>query len=194
MIPLRHRTRRAASSGDALATLLDGLTRSLRSGASFPTAFAESVIDAGVDATPVMRAVAVSLRRGDPADDVLQAWAATASTDGEPHDVHVVAAALRLQLRCGGVSADAVERLATLVRLRLDAAASARVEASQARASARVLGGAPVVFAALVVAGDGDVRAFLLLSWAGRCCLAAAAVLDVMAFVVMRRIVAGVAA
>ena len=51
-----------------------------------------------------------------------------------------------------------------------------------------------VLFAVLVAAGDGDVRAFLLATWAGRCCLGTAVLLDAAAVVVMRRIVAGVSA
>lgn len=189
-----HHRARVGSSDEPLVALLDGLARSLRSGASFPTAFAEAVADLGADATPAMRVVTVGLRHGDPADEVLHRWAATDTADATPGSVRFVAAGLHLQVRCGGVSADAVDRLAALVRLRLDAAAAAVVESTQARASARVLGVAPVLFAVLVAAGDGDVRAFLLATWAGRCCLGTAVLLDAAAVVVMRRIVAGVSA
>ncbi|MBM3684246.1 MAG: hypothetical protein FJW83_06870 [Actinobacteria bacterium] len=182
---------RRADDEVVLIDLLDGVARSLRSGASFPTAFGESVDGLGDDATTMVRAVAASLQRGDPADEALRQWAA--SSGAESSTLRFVVAACTLQIRSGGVSAEAVERLAAVVRMRVEAVAAATVEATQARASARVLMVAPLLVSAVLVAGDPDVRTLLFTTPLGWSCLGAAAVLDAAAVLAMRRIVAGVA-
>jgi tight adherence protein B len=89
----------------------------------------------------------------------------------------------------GGSRARAVDRVAS--RLRDHAAAAREVQAlsTQARLSAVVIGGAPVAFAVLGLAGDGEVAHFLLATPAGWACVVGGLGLDGAAVLWMRRIV-----
>ena len=89
----------------------------------------------------------------------------------------------------GGRAADALDRLASSLRDRLDAVAEAQALSTQARLSAIVVGAAPLgylVFASLV---DARSVTALVGTGVGRVCLVVGVALEALAAVWMRRIV-----
>lgn len=151
----RHRADAAYEA--VLPAALDGLARSLRSGASLVQALSEAAAAVpgplGDDLARVSRETA----QGIPVVQALEAWPARRPLPV----VRLAAAALCMGAELGGAQARAVEGVAATVRDRLAAAAELRALATQARASAAVLVVAPVAFSAFAVATDARTAAFL---------------------------------
>ncbi len=87
--------------------------------------------------------------------------------------VDASAGALAMCSTVGGRSADALDGLATSLRDRLGVAAEARSLSSQARLSAFVVGGAPVVYIAWSAVVDPHALHVLTGTLFGRACLVA---------------------
>ena len=105
-------------------------------------------------------------------------------------DVRAVAGALAVAETLGGRSAHALDGLAASLRDRIGAAAEARSLSAQARLSAIVVGASPLaylVFSALVDPGSVGV---LVGTGAGRVCLVVGLLLEAVAALWMRRILA----
>ena len=105
-------------------------------------------------------------------------------------DVRAVAGALAVAETLGGRSAHALDGLAASLRDRIGAAAEARSLSAQARLSAVVVGASPLaylVFSALVDPGSVGV---LVGTGAGRACLVVGLLLEGVAALWMRRILA----
>jgi tight adherence protein B len=118
--------------------------------------------------------------------DALAAWPA----ERDLVDVRAVAGALAVAEGFGGRSAHALDGLAKSLRDRLGAAAEARSLSAQARLSAVVVGASPLaylVFSALVDPGSVGQ---LVGTGVGRVCLGLGLVLEAMAALWMRRILA----
>lgn len=118
--------------------------------------------------------------------DALAAW----PTERDLPDVCAVAGALAVAESLGGRSADALDGLAKSLRDRLGAAAEARSLSAQSRLSAVVVGASPLaylVFSALVDPGSVGQ---LVGTGAGRVCLVAGLLLEAVAALWMRRILA----
>ncbi|HYV59084.1 MAG TPA: type II secretion system F family protein [Acidimicrobiia bacterium] len=118
--------------------------------------------------------------------DALAAW----PVERDVEDVRAVAGSLAVAETLGGRSAHALDGLAASLRDRLGAAAEARSLSAQARLSALVVGASPLaylVFSALVDPGS---VALLVRTGAGRLCLGLGLLLEVVAVLWMRRILA----
>jgi tight adherence protein B len=118
--------------------------------------------------------------------DALVAWPA----ERDVGDVRAVAGALAVAETLGGRSAHALDGLAASLRDRIGAAAEARSLSAQARLSAIVVGASPVaylVFSALV---DPQSVGLLVGTGPGRACLVLGLLLEAVAALWMRRILA----
>lgn len=168
-----------------MVAFLDAVARSLRSGAGLHTALRGSTRVAGVH-TDGLAALVGSLDAGVPLAVALGAWRGSQPSP----EVSLAAAVLGFGLASGGSVARAVDGAAATLRERLALSGETRVLATQARASAVVVGGAPVAFTAVVVLADPRVAGVLFGSIPGLLCLVVGVVLEVTCVIWMRRLVA----
>ena len=145
-------------------TLLESVTRSLRSGASLRTA----VVAASADSPDLIdRELAASLVDGSPLSFALDTWMRDATASRV-----LVGTALRLAAESGGAVASVLDGVAESVRDRRHLDREVVALASQARASAMVLIVAPILFALLMATIDPRVARFQFgspLGWG--CCV-----------------------
>lgn len=170
----------------ALPGLLETVAGSLRAGSSLPEALSSAAADATGSALldGDLASLTARVGRGQPFVDAVRSW-----TVGRPHEgVGLVAAAFVLGTEAGGARARAIDGVAATLRDRRALTAEVDALSAQARASAVVMMGAPVVFAALGLLSDPDVSAFLLRTPAGLGCLLVGLGLDVAAGLWMMRI------
>ena len=170
--------------GQALPGALDEIARSLRAGASLVQA-----IDDAARATPGaigddLAGVAAAHRAGVPLAEALARWRADRALPG----VRLTASALELGLAAGGTHARAVDGVAATLRDNLAITAEVRAQASQAQASALVIGLAPIGFTALACLADHRTATFLFQTPAGLACLAVGGALDAAGALWMARI------
>jgi tight adherence protein B len=118
--------------------------------------------------------------------DALAAWPA----ERDLVDVRAVAGALAVAESFGGRSAHALDGLASSLRDRLGAAAEARSLSAQARLSAVVVGASPLVYLVFSALVDPGSVGQLVGTGVGRVCLGLGLVLEAMAALWMRRILA----
>lgn len=163
----------------ALPGVLEGVAGRLRAGASLPEALADAADEPSGSA--LLDADLGDLRRriahGQPFADAVEGWAERRPAPG----VGLVAAALVLGAEAGGARARAIDGVAATLRDRRAVAAEVDALSTQARASALVMMGAPVVFAALGLLSDPEVARFLLATPAGLACLVLGLGLDALA-------------
>jgi tight adherence protein B len=177
-------TPRPSPTADMVA-LLDAVARALQSGAGVHAALRSAVPVAGVQARG-LSAVLAAVASGRSLADALVAWQRHQPTP----EVALAAAVLAFGLDTGGSLARAVDGAAATLRERLALAGEVRVLATQARASAVVVGGAPVGFTALVVMTDPRVGAVLFTTPVGWGCLTVGIALEVGCVLWMRSLVA----
>ncbi|HUP70575.1 MAG TPA: type II secretion system F family protein [Acidimicrobiales bacterium] len=158
----------------ALPGAVDAVARALRSGASLRLAIGEAAAATPGPLGAELASVARSIERGASVVAALEAWAALRPSPG----VRLVVSALCLGAETGGPLARAVDGVAATLRQRLAARAEARALATQARASAAVLAGAPLAFTAVASLADARTSAFLFRTPAGLLCLAGGLALD----------------
>lgn len=177
--------RRAATE---LAGALEALARSLRTGASLTTALGEAGASARGPVGDELAAVSGRVGAGESLSQAMAWWGATTSIGGAA----MAAAALGLGSEAGGAQARAVDAVASTLRQRLAAADQVRALASQARASAAVIGLAPLAFGLLAAATDDHTARFLLRSVPGCIVLVAGLGLDLAGALWMHRITGSV--
>jgi len=177
------RTRRDARAEAALPEVLEGIARSLRSGASLRLAFAEVATAGGPLAADLCR-VATAADNGAELRDAIEGWGRARPASG----VELAVSALCLGIEAGGPQARAVDGVATTLRQRLGVAAEARALGAQARMSALVIALSPIAFCALASASDARTGRFLLHSGTGQLLLAAGVTLDAVGALWMTRL------
>ena len=158
----------------ALPEALEAVARSLRGGASVPTAVFEAGERLPGPLGGDLRAVAAAVAAGGRLEAALDGWAAARPLAG----VRLAVAALAVAAGTGGAPARAVDGVAATLRARLAVAGEVRALSSQTRASAAVIALAPVAFMVLAAASDTRTALFLFRSPAGLACLAAGVLLD----------------
>jgi tight adherence protein B len=158
----------------ALPSVLDGVARSLRSGATVAMALDEVAAEASGRLGSDLRRVVHRCRSGGSLADALAAWSAACPTPG----VRLTAAALDLATDVGGTAAASIDGVASTLRVNLALAAEIRAQASQARYSALVIGLAPLAFGALAAGADHRTAHFLLRTTPGTLCLLVGLSLD----------------
>lgn len=166
--------REAALVDGALPDALEATARGLRSGASLHLALGEAAAAVPPIVGRGLEQIAVDAAAGEPLVDCIDRWAG--ATPG--HGVRLTAAALALAAELGGGTARALDHVAATLRDRAGVRREIRALSSQARASALVIGAAPVGFAALAAATDPTVLDFLTHRAAGLACLASGLALD----------------
>lgn len=180
------RGRAAAAVDAALPDLLDGVARSLRSGATVGGALVELAPTQPGRLGRDLGVVVAEAAGGLGLLDALDGWARRCPTPG----VRLIVAALALSIDAGGAAARAVDGVAATLRANLAVAGEVRAQSSQARLSALVIAAAPLAFGALAAGTDGRTADFLLRSRFGSACLAGGLALDGVAAWWMHRITA----
>ncbi|HVF75323.1 MAG TPA: type II secretion system F family protein [Acidimicrobiales bacterium] len=170
--PLRTRCERKVDA--ALPGVLDAVARSLRSGASLRQALADAAVATPGRLGDDLHVVARATSAGIPLSEALEGWGRRCPRPG----VLLAVAALCLAIETGGASARAVDGVAATLRRRLDAQDEALSLSAQARASAAVLAGAPLVVCLVTVVAGGPAARFLLETPLGVACLLAGLSLD----------------
>lgn len=178
-------THHAAGRADAdMVELLEGVARSLRSGAGLHAALAEAMPSAGVHSA-ALGVVLRATERGTPLPVALDGW----RDRSDSATVGLAVAALSFGVHTGASLARAVDGAAASLRERRAIRAEVRGQAAQARSSAAVVGLAPAVFTGVATTADPAVAAFLFSSPLGWVCLAVGAGLEVAGLVWMRLLV-----
>jgi tight adherence protein B len=186
-VALESRRGRAAMQIDlALPGVLEATARSLRSGTSLRIALSEASTHAPARLHASLSAVVVAAERGVPLVEALDVWAATLPGDG----VRLSGAALALSAELGGAAARSLDGVAATLRDRNAVRREVRALSSQARASAVVIGVAPVGFAVLTASIDRQAIGFLVGTPAGISCLVVGVVLDALGAAWMHRLAA----
>ena len=157
--------RRAAATERALPVVLDSVARQLRAGGSLAQAIAATEPPGSA---PDLRRAWARLTDLIPLVGVtaaLDEWASppasTAAGPAPSGSVRLTAASLSLAASTGGSPARAIDGVAATLRSRLVVADEVRALSSQARASAAVIGLAPLAFGSLAAASDDRTRDFL---------------------------------
>lgn len=181
LVAARQRSQREAQ----LPVALERLATGVRAGSTLRQALADTA-----HATPAplgldLQVVAAELAHGAALPEALTRWG---DHPGATSSTRLVAGALGLAASCGGEVARSVDRVASTLRERREIQVEVRALATQARASALVLGVAPIGFTALVAGVEPAVVSFLFTSTAGFTCLTAGIALDALGAMWMARI------
>jgi tight adherence protein B len=184
---LRTRARRRYAA--ALPAALEQIAAHLRGGGTVAQGVAALAGGDGPLAADLRR-VQARADLGVGLADALTAWPAERDVD----DVRAVAGALAVAGTLGGRSAHALDGLAASLRDRLGAAAEARSLSAQARLSALVVGASPLAFLLFSALVDPASVGLLVRTNTGRLCLGLGLLLEVVAVLWMRRILASVEA
>jgi tight adherence protein B len=167
-----------------LPEVLEGLARSLRSGASLRLALGEvgAAVPGALGAD--LRGVVTAADAGLPLPTALDGWAERRALPG----VRLAVATLGLGAETGGAQARALDGVASTLRGRLAVAAEVRALSSQARLSGLVIAAAPLVFSGLASVTDARTAEFLFRTPPGLACLVAGLGLDACAAAWMGRL------
>ena len=183
---LSTRLRRRRRVIDDLPEMLDELARALRANLSLRQALV-ALPDRGAMAGATSR-LRHELDLGRPIPDAVTTW--IERLDDPLADL--AGAALSVAIDTGGAGAAAIDRVAATVRDRRAIQLEAAAQASQARASALVIGLLPVGFLGLATSADPGSTGFLLGTRLGLMCLGAGLALDALGIWWMHRITTGV--
>jgi tight adherence protein B len=170
-----------------LPVALDAVAAAMRSGTGPLVALANGA--RAVGASPVgadLLGVVHDARSGVTLTAALQAWAGRRGG----REVRLAAAALSMAVEVGGSQARTVDEVASVLREQRALEEEVRVQAAQARASATLVGLAPLAFAAVVVAIDPERAAAMWATPVGLGAVSGGLVLEAVGLLWMRRIVA----
>jgi tight adherence protein B len=167
----------------ALPELLDQVAADLRGGGTVSGAL-DRVADSTGRLASDLAAVRSRTRLGLDLTEALSRW----STERPYPGFAEVAGALAVAATTGGRAATALSGLAASLRDRLACVADARALSAQARASAVVVGVAPVAYLIFSAVVDPGSVAVLVGTTVGRVCLAVGFTLDGVAAMWMRRL------
>jgi len=177
------RGRRARLIAAAVPAAVDRVAAELRAGGTIATAVSALARGDGALASDFAR-IDARVQLGATATDALRTWSRERDAPGVP----VVAGALAMCATIGGRAADALEGVASSLRDRLGVVAEARALSAQARMSATVVGGAPLLYIGWSAIADGRALHALLGTSTGRVCVALGLGLEVLGIWWMRRI------
>lgn len=190
LVRIASQRRERARQDVELLAVVDQLGYELRSGNSLSSAFGtvseqyrskqSTARRRGVDALrksgrveTVLDLIAVSMNAGERLETVIErVLKEGASPISEP--LRLLAVSMIVLVGSGGSASTAIERLSDTLRSRQAAADEVQAQASQATASAVVLGGLPVVFGGILAVANPKIAAFYLYSPIGALCVVAA--------------------
>ena len=150
-----------------LPELLEAVARFLRSGSSLAAALRDASLELDPSLRRELAIVLAGTARGRTLAESFDEWAQASRSPAR----HMVAAAMAVSHRVGGASAHTFDALASSLRARASARREAHAMAAQARASALVIGLAPLAFALVIAAVDPSLAASVVHSGGGRLCL-----------------------
>ena len=168
----------------SLPGALEGMARSVRSGASVRQAVEEAGQTVAGPLGAELRSVGDELRAGAPLASTLDALATRTGLPG----VRLAVAALLLGNEWGGAVARGLDGVAATLRDHLAVADEIRALGAQARMSALVISVAPVGFGAFAAATDPRTATFLFRTPLGLAFVAAGVLLDSAGWIWMRRL------
>ncbi len=175
--------RRMANLVAALPGLLDQVAADLRGGGTVSGAL-DRIADGPGRLAPDLAAVRARTGLGLELVDSLSRWAAERTHPGFAE----AAGALAVAATTGGRAATALTGLAASLRERLATVAEARSLSAQARASAVVVGAAPLAYLVFAAVVDPASITVLVGTTFGRLCLVVGLTLDGLAAIWMRRL------
>ncbi len=175
-----RRTRLIAAS---VPITIEGISSELRAGGTIATAVNGVARSDGVLAPDFAR-IDARLLLGAPIADALRTWARERDAPG----VDVAAGALAMCATVGGRAADALDGVASSLRDRGAVVAEARALSAQARMSALVVGGTPLLYIGWSALADRHALHALFGTPTGRACVAAGVGLEALGVWWMRRI------
>lgn len=168
----------------AVVTFTEDLSQQLRSGGALTSSFLSTLDEhpiVGDRLKPVIAAASAGVRLELALDQTLTldrnpvvgAWppAKHSRRTEHPDSLRLLAAAVAVLTQNGGPAAPSLERLTETMRANLAARAEARVQASQAIASATVLAALPIMFVVVYAVIDHDVIDFYFHTLFGGICL-----------------------
>jgi len=167
----------------AVPDVLDQIAAELRAGGTIATALTTIATTDGPLARDFARLDA-RVRLGATVPQGLHVWTKERTVPG----VDACAGALALCVTVGGPASDALEGLASSLRGQIAVAAEARALSAQARMSALVVGGAPLLYLAWSAIVDPHALHALAATSTGHACLVAGLALEVLGAWWMRRI------
>ncbi|HEY4397082.1 MAG TPA: type II secretion system F family protein [Acidimicrobiia bacterium] len=179
------RTRAYRRYAGALPLALEQIAAHLRGGGTVGQGVA-ALAGGGGPLAGDLRRVQARADLGVGLADALAAW----PVERDIGDVRAVAGALAVAETLGGASAHALDGLAASLRDRIAAAAEARSLSAQARLSAVVVGASPLVYLVFSALVDPESVGVLVGTGAGRVCLVVGLLLEAVAALWMRRILA----
>lgn len=184
---LLGRRRLATRRRDALPLALELLARELRSGVTILHAFdhVATTADPALD----LPALVDRLHQGAGLTSAVDWWVGRF----DPDDASVIAGVFHLGTETGTAVADALDRAAAGIRARGELTAEVGALTAQSRASAVMVGVAPLGFGALLALAEPSAVSFLFGSGLGIVCLITGLLLDALGFWWMHRLVARVA-
>lgn len=177
------RGRRDGTLACEVPVTIDRIASEMRAGGTVSTAIA-AVAESDARISDDFARVRARCELGAPLIESLRAWSVQRQVPG----VDVAAGALAMCAAVGGRSADALEGLATSLRDRNALIAEARALSAQARMSAYVVGGTPLLYLAWSAIVDRDALHAVVGTSVGRICLLAGCALEVIGGLWMRRI------
>jgi tight adherence protein B len=181
LFSLRGRRNRLIAA--AVPATIDRVASELRAGGTIATAVSGIARSDGALAADFSR-IDARLALGASTGDALRSWARERVAPG----VDVAAAAFSMCATVGGRSADALEGLASSLRDRLALVAEARALSAQARMSAVVVGGAPLLYMCWSAIADQHALHVLTATTTGRVCVLLGIGLELAGMFWMRRI------
>jgi len=167
-----------------LPAVLDSIALSLYSGSGFAQAIREAATGKG----PVvddMKQIVHEMDMNESLTDALQHWAARVRYES----VRLCAASMVMAIESGGNYVTAVDAAGAAVRRSLEAAATAKTNATQSRASATALVLMPLLVSGPLILSNGRSRAFMLHSPLGLLFLVVGIALDVIGWLWMEALV-----
>jgi tight adherence protein B len=181
---LRSRRAVAARRDEQLADAVGALTSAVRAGLSLPQALAYTAREAEPPFADDLDALVASLDGGVPMADAVTAWVEHVGTD----DARLVGAVLELHRRSGGDLPAVLDQVAATIRERVAAAREVRALTAQARLSGLILGLLPIGFFAFLWLTSRREIEGALATTAGIASIAIGLVLEIGAFVWIRRL------
>jgi tight adherence protein B len=157
----------------------------VRSGFALPQALDTAARRIGPPLQEDLQQLLNDVRLGRPLDDCLREWVARAGD----RDLQIIVTAILVQRHSGGNLAELLDNVAQTMRERQEVRQQVRSLTAYGRMVARIVSLYPLGIALLLTAIRRDIWGALWTTPSGWALLAIAAVLNVLAFVVLRRIV-----
>jgi tight adherence protein B len=180
----RKRTKRQNAFLESFAEGIELLSRALRAGHAFSTGLQMVADEANEPVASEFRTVFEEHKFGLPLDEALYGLIDRMDIP----DVHIFTTAVLIQREVGGNLAEVLDTLADTIRERFQIR-QIRVHTAQGRLTGYVLVALPIVMVFLVTALNGEYLSILWEEPIGRLLVAVAAILQVVGFFVIRRIV-----